>query len=463
MIRIFRVSIPTSTVALIVSEIVLIFSCFLVASYLVLDVDPEVFLFYDEGLSRIFIVVLSVMLGLYFQDLYIELRVRSRILLLQQVCLAVGIMFLLQALITYLNPSLMLSRWLLVLGSGLILILVPILRTLYSRIILSAFGAQRVLFLGASEAVQDIVRQLREKPHMGIVPVGYLDEDCTAGDERAGVRVLGKLTDLADAVAKHQPDRIVVGITERRNVLPMNDLLDLRFAGVQIEEAASLYESVTGRVSIKELRPSQLIFTTDLGPRPRSIQIQRWYSFLISLIGIAVAAPIMFLVALAVKLSSPGQILYRQRRVGLNGEQFTVMKFRSMKADAEALTGAVWAAKDDPRVTGVGKILRATRLDELPQLFNVLKGEMSIVGPRPERPEFVHTLSEQIQFYRQRHSVKPGITGWAQINYKYGETLEDAKIKLEYDLYYIKNLSPALDAVIMLHTLKVMLFSSHGQ
>jgi exopolysaccharide biosynthesis polyprenyl glycosylphosphotransferase len=252
-------------------------------------------------------------------------------------------------------------------------------------------------------------------------------------------------------------------MVERRKALPVYDLLDLRFQGIRIEEAGTMYETAFGRVSTRDLRPSQLIFTAELGPQQRSMNLQLVYSFILAAIGIVIISPVMLLTAIAVKLTSPGPILFRQRRVGLNDVPFTLYKFRSMVADAEAKTGAVWAKKNDPRVTPIGRFLRKSRLDEFPQLFNVLRGEMSIVGPRPERPEFVRTLSEQIPFYRQRHSVRPGITGWAQINYKYGETLEDTITKLEYDLYYIKNLSPSLDMYVIFHTIKVMLFGNLGQ
>ena len=237
----------------------------------------------------------------------------------------------------------------------------------------------------------------------------------------------------------------------------MYELLDLRFRGLYIEEAARTYEAAFGRVTTKALRPSYLIFSSDLGPRPVSLRVQSVYSFLLACIGFVLVSPIMLLVAFAVRVTSRGPVLFRQTRVGLNGKPFTIYKFRSMRVDAEAETGAVWAVKNDPRVTAIGKYLRILRLDELPQLLNVIRGEMSIVGPRPERPEFVQTLSEVIPFYRQRHSVKPGITGWAQINYKYGETIEDAIVKLEFDLYYIKNLSLSLDMYIIFHTMKAML------
>ena len=246
-------------------------------------------------------------------------------------------------------------------------------------------------------------------------------------------------------------------------MLPVDLLLDLRFSGIRIEEAAGLYEATFGRITTRRLRPSQLIFSAELGPQRWNMQVQTVYSFIIAVVGLIVAAPIMLLVALAVRLTSTGPVLFRQKRVGLNGKHFTLYKFRSMRVDAEAGTGAVWAKRNDPRVTRIGGFLRKTRLDELPQLFNVVSGKMAIVGPRPERPEFVSVLAEQIPFYRQRHAVKPGVTGWAQINYKYGDTIEDTIVKLEYDLYYIKNLSPSLDLFIMFHTAKVMWFSSHGQ
>jgi exopolysaccharide biosynthesis polyprenyl glycosylphosphotransferase len=259
------------------------------------------------------------------------------------------------------------------------------------------------------------------------------------------------------------PSHIVVGMFERRNSMPVNELLELRFGGNIIEEAASAYERVCGRVCVKELRPSQLIYSGELGPRRQTLLYQSLSNILMASIGAMVTAPLMLLVAVAVRLSSPGPILYRQVRVGMDGVSFTLYKFRSMRADAEAESGAVWASKDDPRVTRVGRIIRKFRVDELPQLFNVLMGEMSIVGPRPERPEFVKTLSGRIPYYRQRHCVRPGITGWAQINYRYSDSLEDTIEKLEYDLFYIKNMSLSLDTYIILHTLKTMLLSRGAQ
>jgi exopolysaccharide biosynthesis polyprenyl glycosylphosphotransferase len=247
---------------------------------------------------------------------------------------------------------------------------------------------------------------------------------------------------------------------ERRNRAAVTDaLLELRYGGNIIEEAPTAFERICGRVSTRELRPSQLIYSGEFSGRRQTILYQTLSNTVIAAIAIVVASPLMLITALAVKLFSGGPVLYRQKRVGMDEIAFTLYKFRSMRVNAEEGTGAVWAMKDDPRVTPVGRIIRKIRFDELPQLFNVLRGEMSIVGPRPERPEFVKTLSEKIPFYRQRHAIRPGITGWAQINYKYGDTVQDAVAKLEYDLYYIKNMSWSLDSYIIFHTVKAMLLS----
>lgn len=461
MIRLFRVFVPTSVLVLIISEAILIFSSYIVACYIVFSqVDPEVFLLYDGGLNRIGIVAMMLMLGLYFNDLYTDFRVRHRLLLAQQLCLTMGIAFMAQALLGYGQQTLIVPKWLMIYGSAIALVALFVWRNIYSSVMLRAVRSERVLFIGSSPVVFETARHLHENPELGMSVLGYLDEECGSASGRpepASTERLGCIHELGKVVAVNRPDRIVVGMRERRQRLPVTELLDLRFAGVPTEDVAHLYETAFGRVCAREIRPSQLIFSTDLGPRPHQVQTQDLYSVAIASVATLIALPAMAIVALLVRLTSPGPVLFRQTRIGMHDKPFTLYKFRSMRADAEAATGAVWAAKDDPRVTSLGRWLRLLRLDELPQLFNVLKGEMSIVGPRPERPEFVRTLEQQIPYYRQRHCVKPGITGWAQINYKYGNTIEDTITKLEYDLYYIKNMSLSLDAYIIFHTMKTML------
>ena len=460
MIRLFRVSIPSSVLALFVLETILLAFCYATVAHFVLDEDTAFYFFYDGGWRSIMLVVGTIQLGLYFQDLYDHLRPTSRIYLGQQVSLVLGGAFLLQAVLGYGRSSLELHKWTMVYGSLLVLLVLPVWRVAFYSVISKALPPEKLLFLGASSTLRGIATRLGERPELGSQVVGYLS---AAPTELPQTPWLGDLAELPQVVEHYRPTRIVVGLSDSRGRLPMQQLLDLRFSGIQIEEATTAFESVFGRVSIPDLRPSQLIFSGEMGPKRWMVQLQTIYSEVLGMIGMLITLPLMAVVALVVKFSSPGPILFRQTRVGLHGNPFVLYKFRSMYADAEARTGAVWATKDDPRITPAGRWLRRLRLDELPQFFNVVRGHMSVVGPRPERPEFCAMLEEKIPFYRQRHWVKPGITGWAQINHKYGDTIEDSLTKLEYDLYYIKNVGPALDAYIIFHTMKVMLLSRGAQ
>jgi len=465
MIRLFQVFIPASVVALLVSEVILLYFCFGIALTLVTDVDPEFVLFYDGGLARISIAVFSILVALYFQDLYTELRIRSRIFLWQQFSMAVGLAFLVQGMSTYVNPSLTLSRWMMIYASGLILLLLPAWRILFCRLVLTSMNAPKMLLLGTSPVLVEISKRLQERIELGFTVIGYLDDGAGGAEPptMGTIPRLGTLDDLRQVVTTEKPERIVVGMAERRARLPVYDLLELRLSGIHVEEAAALYESCFGRVSTRDLRPSQLVFSSELGPSRNSVAMQQIYSFLVALLGAILTLPLMLLAAMLVRATSKGPVLYKQTRVGKNGELISVLKFRSMFVDAEAVSGAVWASKNDPRITMVGKYLRKFRIDELPQFWNVLRGDMSFVGPRPERPEFVQALSEKIPFYPQRHCVKPGLTGWAQINHKYGDTIEDTITKLEFDLYYIKHISFSLDMYIIMNTLKTVILGRGAQ
>jgi sugar transferase (PEP-CTERM system associated) len=270
--------------------------------------------------------------------------------------------------------------------------------------------------------------------------------------------VVGSIEDIPLLVSKLHVDRVVVSLADARGKLPMDKLLDIRLeSGVTFDHLASVYEEYTGKIAVENLRPSWLIFSEGFRKTRFLLATKRTLDLAVSALGAVVATPIMLLVALAIRWTSQGPVFYHQQRVGLHGRLFTVHKFRTMKVDAEQDTGPMWSTANDDRITGFGRLLRRTRLDELPQLWNVLVGEMSFVGPRPERPEFVSELTEKIPFYGQRHVLKPGLTGWAQVRYTYGASVEDAIEKLQYDLYYIKNLSIALDIVIMLETIKTVI------
>jgi sugar transferase (PEP-CTERM system associated) len=256
---------------------------------------------------------------------------------------------------------------------------------------------------------------------------------------------------------------VVVSLADARGRLPMDKLLEMKLDGVSFDHLASVYEEYTGKIAVENLRPSWLIFSPGF-KKGRFLRVaKRALDVGVAGAGLLLAAPVIVLVAIAVKWTSPGPALYRQERVGLRGRTFRVIKFRSMRQDAEKNTGAVWATKGDSRVTPIGAFLRRTRLDEVPQLWNVLKGDMSFVGPRPERPEFVASLTQDIPFYGQRHTVRPGLPGWAQFRSTYGASIEDALEKLQYDLFYIKNMSIALDLFIIANTVKTVVMRKGGQ
>jgi len=460
---VFRVTVPTTTFVLLISELVLLTACYVIATYLVIEVDPSIFLLNERGLLRILLVALTIILGLHFFDLYSEYHMVSRTGLVLEISQAMGFAFIAQAIIGYADPDWIAPRKLMIPGSLLAIIALSTWRMLYDAVFMRHVGVQRVLFVGMNAVIRDIAEFLTRHPEIGWINAGYVADDAEQGAEVSGAPVLGCVRDVSRIARDVQPRRIVVGMTERRNSMPVRDLLDLRFSGIVIEDAGAAYEMACGRICTKELRPSQLIFSGELGPKQGNIALQSIYTFPAALVLSIVFLPVMLLAAAAVKLTSRGPALFRQERVGMGGKTFTLYKFRSMYAGAEASTGAAWATKNDPRITPLGRWLRKLRIDELPQLWNVLRGEMSLVGPRPERPEFVRMLSGKIPYYPHRHSVKPGITGWAQINHKYGDTIEDAIVKLEYDLYYIKHMSISLDLYIMFHTFKTMLRQKGAQ
>jgi sugar transferase (PEP-CTERM system associated) len=319
---------------------------------------------------------------------------------------------------------------------------------------------ERILIIGISDGAVELAHELeRRRAALGVEIVGFVNsEPGRTHVQPASIELFEPGADIAGLVRSRHVDRVVVSLEDSRGKLPMDQLLQIKLSGgVQVNDLPSVYEEFTGKISVEHLRPSWLIFSEGFRKSRRSMFVKRAVDIVASLIGLVLGAPLMLLTAALVKLSSSGPMLYHQTRVGADGSTFTVHKFRSMVADAEATTGAVWARRNDTRITPVGRFLRRSRLDELPQLWNVLRGDMSMVGPRPERPEFVASLTEQIPFYGQRHLVRPGLTGWAQVRYTYGASVEDAMQKLQYDLFYIKNLSLALDMFILFATLKTVI------
>lgn len=315
----------------------------------------------------------------------------------------------------------------------------------------------RVLILGAGRLGKDLCEVLGQKRISMYDVVGVIDGDPKrVGETISGVPVIGTYEYLFQLVEQHQVQMIAVCVEDRRSVLPVQTLLDFKAGGLDVIDGHHLFEEESGRLSIDVLRPSALIFSAGFRHRLLSKALKRLLDMTVAFLGLILLSPLILFVAILIKIDSPGPVFYRQMRVGLRGSPYMIVKFRSMRTDAEK-SGPRWAEADDPRVSRVGRWLRNLRIDEIPQLLNVLRGEMSLVGPRPERPVFVQQLRTMIPYYDIRHTVKPGITGWAQVKFRYGFTTEDSHTKLQYDLYYVKNLSLYLDLIILTRTVRVVL------
>ena len=404
------------------------------------------------------------LLCLYFADLYNHRVLSDRRELFVRAVQSLGATSLLLAAVYFWFPDLIVGRGVFIIAALLIISVLFGWRVLFEWTSRRVGPRERLLLVGTSDGAVSLARELYQRIELGVEIVGFIDPDpARVGAAVLNPGVVGSIEDIPAIVRARGVDRVVVSLSEARGRLPMEKLLEMKLDGVTFDHLASVYEEYTGKIAIDNLRPSWLIFSDGFKKSRLHTAVKRTLDAICALAALVVLLPVMLLVAIAVKLSSRGPVLYHQARVGLHGHVFNIHKFRSMREDAEKDTGAIWAVKQDGRVTRVGGFLRRTRLDELPQLWNVLRGEMSLVGPRPERPEFVSSLQRTIPFYRQRHSVRPGLTGWAQVCFTYGATVEDAMEKLQYDLFYIKNMSTALDLFIMAKTAKTVLMRQGSQ
>jgi len=455
-IRLFKVYYPLRTLVLLAGEVLVVGLSFVAGMLLVLR-NSEYSglrlwneLFIENGYLKVLAVTGIVLVVSQAFDLYDEPQSSGRWVQAFRLLFALGLVTLALSAALKLRPSLLPGKYSASWG-GIILVF-----ALFSW--RAAFGwlakhyfRERVYVLGSGERALRLVNGLRRRTGLGVDVAGWsgtLEGELTR--ETAASHLLG----IAQAKKVH---RVSVAMSDRRGTLPVEALLNLRIAGVRVEDATTWLEKMSGKIEVEQLYPSWLIYAEGFRFSVPFRVARRLLNFSVALVGLLLALPLLPFIVLAVKLSSAGPALYRQKRVGRGGKVFDCYKFRTMRQDAEADTGATWALDDDPRITRVGKILRISRLDEIPQLWCVLKGDMHFVGPRPERPEFVEWLSKEIPYYSVRHMVRPGITGWAQVKYKYGNTVEDAREKLQYDLFYIKNASSLLDLWIMFQTIKIVL------
>jgi sugar transferase (PEP-CTERM system associated) len=445
-------------VLLVVMEHALVLVAVVVAAALRLGYSEVLF---DFGLLWRGVLIATVLqISLHYGDLYDLRTVRDRRDLVIRLLQALGATSVVLAVLYYWVPSLIIGRGVFVVASVLIILVIVGWRVAFDYLSLWVGPAERLLIVGTNGAAVTLARELFERRgELGVELVGFVDPDPSrVGSPLINPGIIGSVSDIPDIVKQHRVDRVVVSLADARGMLSMDALLEMRLhKGVRFDHLASLYEEYTGKIAVENLRPSWFIFSGGFRKGRLLMVAKRTLDLVVAALGLLVLSPVMAIVALAIRITSPGPAVYQQQRVGKDGRLFTIHKFRSMRVDAEALTGAVWASVDDPRVTPVGRFLRRTRLDELPQLWNVLRGHMSFVGPRPERPEFVDELAAKIPFYGQRHAVRPGVTGWAQVRHRYGNTVEDSLEKLQYDLFYIKHLSIAFDLFVILETMKTVI------
>jgi len=472
LIRFLHAYIPKRTLILGISEACLVSVALLGSAVVRLGPERTSFMLtHDDGFLKILFVSVAFLTCMYCFDLYDSAIVSNRREAVVRLIQVVGVAYIALGLLYYLYPPMKLGRGVFNIGLLFVGLLLLLWRRLFSAINSTASLAERVVILGEGSLAESLIHEIKTRPELGIRIAGRarmpsIEERCDNRD-RSEIPLTPLQTCFSEEYGVGRQirgiDRIVVAMEERRGRLPVEVLLALKNHGVRVQDGYDVYESITGKVPIESIRLSWLLFS----PGSHSSRLFRIYkrfaSVLISIVGLLLSLPLIPFVVLAIKLSSPGRVLYSQNRVGRDGVVFRCYKFRTMCSDAEAETGPTWASRGDPRITHVGKFLRKTRIDEIPQLLNLLKGDMSLVGPRPERPEFVAALSQKIPYYQLRESVRPGITGWAQTLYRYGSSVEDAKEKLCYDLYYIKNKSVGLDLLIALNTIKTVLLGRGAQ
>lgn len=458
MIRLFNVHYSSRAVILVIGEALMIFASLLLGVILQFREDSFLVLNFEHGYYAILILTLLCLLLSHGFDLYDPVHFQAKGELYFRLLLVPGLLAFGLALAGAIFPNVMLGSFSFLWGLIILTVALFAWRSAYAWLASQPYLRERVYVLGAGERAQRLVQGLKSHPELGIDVVGWTGEvtDNLTRESRA--------THLQQVARDKAVHRVIVAMRDRREAMPMLELLHLRLQhGVHIEDATSWLEKISGKIEVEHLYPSWIIFEEGFRFSDTFLWLRRFVHLAAGLTCLVVAAPLIPFIALAIRLDSPGPVFYRQKRVGRGEKVFYCYKFRSMRQDAEADIGATWAGDDDPRITRVGKFLRTSRLDEIPQLWCVLKGDMAFVGPRPERPEFVEWLLKEIPYYGMRHLVHPGITGWAQVRYKYGNTVDDAKEKLKYDLFYIKNASIALDVVILFQTIKTVLLGRGAQ
>jgi exopolysaccharide biosynthesis polyprenyl glycosylphosphotransferase len=459
MIRLFHSYFPVQTLALGITEAIFISLAFMAATFIRFGSSTDLVLGYEHGLEKILIVALIFVICMYYLDLYDYHIVNTRFQVLPRLMQVVGVGSVLLALLYYLFPPARLGPFVIIGGSAFAVSALTCWRKLFPAVTSYLKIAEPIVLVGTSPLAAALESEVNRRPELGFKFLGFISKETSSAN---GLRRLGSPEELAEVVSRERVSRVVIATEERRGQLPLEQLLALKPEGVIVQDGSEMYEMITGKVYLETLRPSSLLFS--------GFHVSRWlmlykrlFSILFASLGLLLTSPLMLLIAIAVRLDSPGPVIFRQHRVGRDSRLFVLFKFRTMRDRPLGHDHSVPAQQEDDRFTRVGRWLRRTRLDELPQLYNILRGDMYFVGPRPFMARQEADLVKQVPFYRYRWLVRPGASGWAQVNRGYCLTQADNAEKLAYDLYYIRNMSFGLDLLILFRTLKILLLGRGAQ
>jgi sugar transferase (PEP-CTERM system associated) len=457
-LKIFNQYVPLQKIGFILLETVFIMGMVILGAYLRFLGDPASFSDLEYLFLRALLIVAAVQLSLYYFDLYNLKIFRRSVELAIRLLQSLGVSSIVLAILYYFFPFLTVGSGIFLISLGFMGAVIVSWRVVYNHILKTKQLDQRIMIVGSGQLAKSIAKEIIDKADTGFNVVGFItDNPERVGEKLVNPSIIGDQSQILEVALREKVNRIIVALEERRGKFPEDQLLSCKMRGIPVEDGIQFYEHLTGRLQVESLRPSVLIFSDGFKKSKLVMWMKRVVGFSLSFVGLALLSPLILMISILIKIDSRGPIFYRQERIGKDGKVFELMKFRSMVENAE-INGPEWAKPNDKRITRVGRWIRKWRLDEIPQMINVLKGDLYFVGPRPERPYFVEKLRKEIPFYDQRLSVKPGITGWAQIKYQYGASKEDAAEKLKYDLYYIKNMSFLFDLLIIFETIKVVLF-----
>ena len=448
MLRLFRQYYPIRNVIFATGEGLFIYISVIIAAWL--KIGSDIALFDKWIILKSLLITVTCQLSLYYHDLY-DFRIANNILELgTRLLQALGVVMILFGLVYFLAPSLMIGEGIFVIIVGIMLLLIVSWRLGYNYILDREWFSQKILIIGSGELAEEIHNEIKDKRDSGYKVINVIKEN--------EFRQTFADSQFCESANDAHVKKIIVAMEEKRGTFPLTPLLRCRTKGIEILEGTSFYEMLMGKLYIRQTNPAWLIFSEGFRKSPLNSFCKRVGDLILSTIMLILFLPLMLITSILIILDSGWPVIYTQERIGQNGRPFHIKKFRSMVVDAEKGSGPVWAGEQDERVTRVGRIIRRIRIDELPQLWNVFRGEMSFVGPRPERQHFIRQLEKEIPYYSERLTVKPGITGWAQVCHRYGASVDDTVEKLNYDLFYIKNLSFFLDLLVIFRTVKIVLF-----